>query len=372
MPYKDLHDEPFDESTITKLEIFEDYAQAWLPVWIMSNTPHIAIFDFFAGAGYDKNGIAGSPIRILEKINEQLDNIFQKNIKVSVYLNEYESHKKDQSKFEKLKTACLNYLSEHADLQQAIELHLFNKKFEDLFIELLPKIKQHPSLVYLDQNGIKFLSAKYFLELENIPRTDFLYFVSASYFWRFGESKEFQNHLDIDMSLAKSEPYKFIHRSIIEQLRKKLPSHSKLKLYPFSLKKDSNIYGIIFGASHPSAVEKFLTIAWKRNETNGEANFDIDDDAGKLQLGLFGENRLTKLEEFERNVKEKILADDISNNYELLDYSFSEGHLGAHAANVLKKMKKEGEVLYDGISPLVTYRNVHKDHRKLEYKIKKP
>lgn len=35
MPYKDLHSEPFDETTITKLEIFEDYAEAWIPTFVM-------------------------------------------------------------------------------------------------------------------------------------------------------------------------------------------------------------------------------------------------------------------------------------------------------------------------------------------------
>ena len=31
----DLHSKPFDESTITKLEIFEDYAKAWIPTFVM-------------------------------------------------------------------------------------------------------------------------------------------------------------------------------------------------------------------------------------------------------------------------------------------------------------------------------------------------
>jgi three-Cys-motif partner protein len=78
MAYKDLHNEPFDESTIAKLEIFEDYAQAWLPTFIMQETPTLCIFDFFSGTGYDKNGVAGSPIRILEKIKEQINYIYLK------------------------------------------------------------------------------------------------------------------------------------------------------------------------------------------------------------------------------------------------------------------------------------------------------
>lgn len=59
MARKDLHDKPFDQTTIAKLEIFQDYAQAWLPTFVMKGADTICIFDFFAGTGYDKNGIEG-------------------------------------------------------------------------------------------------------------------------------------------------------------------------------------------------------------------------------------------------------------------------------------------------------------------------
>lgn len=104
MGYKDLHAKPFDDGTIAKLEIFEDYAQAWIPTFVMQ--PHIStmcIFDFFAGTGYDTKGIAGSPIRILQKIKEQINHIIEKNVKIVVYLNEFEPNKKKQEKFESLK-----------------------------------------------------------------------------------------------------------------------------------------------------------------------------------------------------------------------------------------------------------------------------
>lgn len=364
----DLHEKPFNETTIAKLEIFEDYAQAWIPTFVMSGSNTICIFDFFAGTGYDKNAIEGSPIRILNKIKEQIGNIFQKKVKVKVYLNEWEPNKKEQPKFELLKNACNDYLEKHNDVKRAIELNLYNEDFEVVFPKLLSAIKQFPSLVYLDQNGIKFLSEKYFLELERTIQTDFLYFVSASYFWRFGESKEFKVHLDIDMVAAKQDPYKFIHRNIIEQLRKKLPSNSKLKLYPFSLRNGANIHGIIFGASHPRAVDKFLSITWKRNETNGQANFDIDDDRKKAQLSFFAEKKLTKIEEFQQNLRDKILKKEIKNNFELLDFVYNEGHICSHAADCLKAMKREKLVDYEGVSPLVTYDNVYKIKKKLDYK----
>ena len=203
MPLKDLHDNPFDESTIAKLEIFEDYAQAWIPTFVMQGVSKICIFDFFSGTGYDKNGIAGSSIRILEKVKEQIGNIFQKKVKIKVYLNEFEPNKKEQNKFKLLKKAGSEYLQIHKDVKRAIEIEYFNENFEELFPKLVSEIKQFPALVYLDQNGIKFLSDKYLSELEKTRQTDFLYFVSASYFWRFGDSKEFKEHLDIDMATAK-------------------------------------------------------------------------------------------------------------------------------------------------------------------------
>ncbi|MCY7421015.1 MAG: three-Cys-motif partner protein TcmP, partial [Chitinophagaceae bacterium] len=142
MAYKDLHESPFDETTIAKLEIFEDYAQAWIPTFVMSGVDTICIYDFFAGTGYDKNGIEGSPIRLLKKIKEQVGNIFQKKVRVKVYLNEWEQSKRDQPKFQLLQNACNEYLAKNDDVKRAIELNIFNEDFEKLFVKVLPTIKQ--------------------------------------------------------------------------------------------------------------------------------------------------------------------------------------------------------------------------------------
>ena len=242
----------------------------------MAKRPTICIFDFFAGTGYDKNGVGGSPIRILNKIKEQTDNIRQKNVKVKVFFNEY-----NKRKYDLLYKACKQYLKDNEDVKKVIDVYYYDEDFKNLFPKLLNEINDNPSLVFLDQNGIQFSSPECLSKLENTTTTDFLCFLSVSYLWRFGNQKGFKDHLAIDMDLVKQNPYKLIHRSIIEQLRKKLPASSQLKLYPYSIKKKSGIYGIIFGAKHPLAVDKFLNIAWKRNAINGEANYDLDDDVEK-------------------------------------------------------------------------------------------
>ena len=157
----------------------------------------------------------------------------------------------------------------------------------------------------------------------------------------------------------------------IFDIKKKLPSNTQLKLYPFSLKKGASIYGIIFGASHPRAVDKFLSIAWKRNELNGEANFDIDDDNLKSQGLLFDNQPLTKKQAFQKNVKDKVLKKEITNNFDLFNFSLEEGHIGSHAADEIKKMKKNGEVFFEGTSPFITYEQVYKNKRKIDYTVLK-
>lgn len=359
MAVKDLHDSPFDDNTIVKLEIFEDYAQAWLPTFVMQAIPVICIYDFFAGTGYDKNNIPGSPIRILGKIKEQIGYIFQKRVKIKVVLNEFEPNKKEQKKYNLLKSSCEDFFNQNKDVKRAletgtIEIVYYNEDCETLFPKLINDIRKYPSLVYLDQNGIKFLSNKYLLELANTKQTDFLYFVSTSYFWRFGNSPEFKEHLEIDVDSAKRDPYKFIHKNVIGQLKNQLPQNTNLKLYPYTIKKGTNIYGIIFGASHPRAVEKFLGLAWKRNPINGEANFDIDEDIQKIQLDIFAINnkRLTKIESFRRRVRDAINNGEIKNNIDTFIFTINSGHIPDHAREEVIQMRKEGLISFKGHSKI--------------------
>lgn len=365
---KNLHAQPFEETTIVKLEIFEEYAEAWIPTFVMQAYSTICIFDFFSGPGYDINKVQGSPIRILDKIKAQIGHIFQNKVKIVLFFNE-----KDSEKFHLLKNACDEYLEQHKDVGRAIELNLSNEDFDVCFKRLLPKILSEnlPSLVYLDQNGIKYIAEEYFLKLEKASTTDFLYFVSSSYFQRFSTTEEFKNILDLELDKSETYPHSFIHRIVVSKLKSKLPAGSGLSLYPFSLKKGANIYGIIFGAKHPRAVDKFLTIAWKRNGSNGEANFDIDEDLKKGQFDLFEGRKPTKIEAFQKKLREKVLNGDIKNNKDAYFFALSEGHIGTHAKEELIKMKREGRITFDGQSPWVTYENVVKNNKLMAFKILK-
>jgi len=373
MPKKNLHAKPFDEGTITKLEIFENYSKEWIPTFVMSqHYPEVWIFDFFAGTGYDIAGVAGSPIRILKQIKGQSGNIFNTKTKIYVCFNEFE-----KDKFDSLQQSCSEYVNNDTELKRLVDynflnLSFLNEDFSALFPKKLPILKEKPSLVYLDQNGIKFLSDKYFLELAKLTKTDFLYFLASSYFNHYGNTEAFQSNIKIDIDRARKNPYKYIHKSILEQIRERLPQNSNCKLYPFTIRKSANIYGIIFGASHPRAVDKFLKTAWDKNNINGEANFDIDDDVKKSESTLFPELKLlTKIEIFQQNLTNEILNGTIKNNKDAFDYTLQQGHIATHATDVVKGLKKDGKILYNANQPLINYENAYKNNKIVEYKIVK-
>ncbi len=91
MPAKNLFDKPFDEGTKVKLEIFREYFQEWLPVFVSRKEPiwkTIQFFDFFAGKGKDINGELGSPLIAVGIINSLRQYIMQNKMKVILHLNE--------------------------------------------------------------------------------------------------------------------------------------------------------------------------------------------------------------------------------------------------------------------------------------------
>lgn len=368
----DHHKNSFDDGTLTKLEIFQAYAQAWLSIFAVTrNMPvkDLWIWDFFAGPGKSVIGQPGSPLRILKIIEEQADRIIQNNRIVHVRFNE-----KDKAKYQTLVTNVKSYVESSESLKRLklsgnFEGKCFNMDFADMFKKVIPALGSEPSLMFFDQNGVKYIGDEYLMPLLKSCKTDFLYFVSTSYFARFSSRPEFNKNVPFEWNPEK--PYHFIHRDVINYIRSKIPYRSKMRVYPFSIKKGSNIYGLIFGASHVLAAEKFLEIAWKKNSINGEANFDIDDDTTKRQGSLFEEFTIpTKIESFHIDVQSAVESGRIKNNHEAYYYAINNGFLPCEMANVLKDLKRKGIMTYEGNSPRVTYKDACKTNNLHIYTLK--
>lgn len=355
MVSKDLHKNNFDEPTLAKLRIFRNYVKEWLPTFIMQqHFETIEVYDLFAGPGYDNQMEQGSPIIILECIKKYFPLIKKHHTNINLYYNEYK-----KNKYNNLKKNCDKYLENNSHLKDIVTINYFNKDFNIVFDELESCLAERtPKLLFLDQNGVKFISEDNFNKLINYYKTDFLYFISSSYFVRFGKHDSFLKHFNIDIDNIKKSPYKFIHNNILNYYKNLIPDDSKYVLYPFSIKKGSNIYGLIFGTSNLRGVDKFLSVSWKENPINGNANFDIDDDLSAGQIDFFtGKHRKTKIELFRTSLTKNILEKRLVTNHDIYYYTIEKGHISFHAATVLRDLKRKNIIHYSG-QPMINYNAV--------------
>src|SRR5690606_21814045 len=114
--------------------------------------------------------------------------------------------------------------------------------------------------------------------LVSLPRTDILFFISSSYLYRFKTLSEFTRYLNTEKISFDENNYHSCHRAVANFYRNQIVSGKEYYIGPFSLKKGSNIYGLVFGSNHTYGIEKFLKICWSLDPQRGEANYDIDAD----------------------------------------------------------------------------------------------
>lgn len=349
---RDINKTTYKEATLTKLEIFEQYLVAWLPVFIQAPAiKNVMICDFFAGSGYDVQGVPGSPIRILQTIDKYRDQILQKNIQIHIVLNEALVNK-----YNALQDAVKKSFDTEL-WQQKVSIKCYNEEFQSLFRQLYDQLQKQPNLLFIDQYGVKEVNGEIFQMLLELDRTDFLFFLSSSFVKRFAARPEFKKHFpDLDSEMVSNAKLTDVHRIMLEyyeRYKEKILPENKTMLFPFSLLKGGNIYGLVFGSKHLLGVEKFLDLAWNTNNINGEANFDIDEDLQKQKPTLFDgmpgyERQKTKHEVFEDELEKFIKKHSELTNRHIYNFTLNQGHPKKHAKECVMRLKKEGEINYKG------------------------
>lgn len=358
MPGKNLHKEPFDDGTLLKLDIFHRYLKEWLPVFLnwKYDPIEINIVDFFAGQGKDVNGVPGSPLLIVNTLVEHDKTIRAKNLKVRVILNEI-----DKNKFQLLSSLMEPYK------KASFELVLENEAFITCFNKHQDKFSKAGNYIFLDQNGIKEITEGIFTKLVSLKMTDILFFISSSYLYRFKDLSEFTKYLNTHQMAFDEKNYHSCHRVVSNFYKSQLTQDKEYYLGPFSLKKGSNIYGLIFGTNHPYGIEKFLKICWNLDPQRGEANYDIDSEKiNPSAPSLFAElNIPKKIQEFEDEIEKLIRTKAMHPLYEIYKYGLDRGFHLKHVNKILKELKTKKRVDYDFTLPSD---KVHKTNT--SYKIK--
>lgn len=334
----DLHSKPFDEGTKIKLSIFKNYLNEWAPVFFepkIVRWNRINIFDFFAGPGYDSTNFEGSPVIILNKIRRYFKQINNKKLEVNVILNE-----KDEKKYNNLIKICDDFKS------LPINIITRNLKFSEAFLEFKNLMNNSSNLLFLDQNGIKEINQNIFLEIIKLKTTDFLFFVSSSYLRRFFKIPTMKQYTNIAIETIEKSKYSDIHRIVCQSYKNFIPNNKEYYLTPFTIKKGSNIYGLIFGTNHLLGIEKFLKVCWEKDSLRGEANFDIDEENINSNAPSFFDelNKSSKLKNFEKELQDKIFNFEIKNNKDIILFTLENGFLITHASNLIKDLIKKGTI----------------------------
>lgn len=341
---KNHHSEPFDESTLVKLDLYRRYVRAWIPVFLNSGVvpQRIQIFDFFAGPGRDLNGVSGSPLIALEEIKLALAKEHRNHPEIHLYLNEYM-----KSKYEVLRQVC-----EESELKGFVQFHFENLDFSDVFERWSPEFNRTfddpivtANLLFFDQNGTKQITRTVFQKIVTAERTDFLFFIASSYINRFKAQPQNRSGTPIEDSDLDGMTTKNAHRRVCNAYKRWLPCECEYYLAPFSIAKDkgSNVYGLIFGSGHPAGIDKFLKICWEEDSLRGEANYDIDGEhLNKNQPMLWEAMEVpNKLQVFERDLRDRVLGRKLSTNVAIYKFALLEGCRASHAKEVLEKMVKD-------------------------------
>lgn len=347
---RNFHRAAFDEGTKVKLGLFRDYTREWLPVWLSQARPQtpITIGDFFAGPGADSEGAPGSPLIVLEELRQSSELIREKGARVKLLLNEAS----------KSKAKSLRRTMEAQEVPTGLCAWEVNSlKFEEAFAAAIPTLDRGPTLLILDQQGMKEVSDAVFTTILNLPRTDFLFFIASSSIRRFETHPYFQKHLRIPSGSISSTTFNDTHRAVTQYYRRlATAAGNEYFLGSFSIKKGSNIYGLIFGSHHPLGLEKFLRVCWKADPERGEANFDIDDDRLDPDAPrLFPEmDRPRKLTVFQQETQVRILRGELASDRDVYIHTLQEGFLPSDGKAVVRELVKSGQVKVAGGQPRVS------------------
>lgn len=330
-----FHGKSFDDATKAKLDIYRRYLLAWLPTFVSRPPPptwdRINIFDFFCGPGCDATGQDGSPLIALRTAQQYLDLIRKNGHQLTFWFNDVK--KKNITKLREIVAGL--------DLPKELRIEYRAQPFKVALFEALPHTYRAANLIFADQFGIKEMNRRVFSSLQGIKGTDMIFFMSSSYCRRFIDTPEISRYLT--KTLFEGRSYADSHRAICDYYKSLIPPGYQYHLTPFSLKKGSNIHGLIFGTSHYLGLEKFLKVCWEIDPERGEANWDIDNDQLPGQndtLDLF-KKQSKKIDIFQDQLERSLTNGEAETDAAVYRFTLESGFLPLHARPVLQQMIKK-------------------------------
>jgi hypothetical protein len=210
-------------------------------------------------------------------------------------------------------------------------------RFEVLpFEKALPKFQLEfglgPTLIFIDQNGVKHLTRDVFTTLTRCKITDFMFFLASGYKHRFKD-------LAPEIVYPPDTPLHLAHRVVADTYREWAPKD--MFVGSFSIEDDKSVNGLVFVSHHWRGIQKFLDAAWK---LGGEADFDIEADTRQgswdFETGASGFKQ-RKLDFFKEELFKAIASRRLRNERDVFLTCVANGFLPRTAKSVYERLMKE-------------------------------
>lgn len=324
-----------------KVLLLQLYLERYLN--ILSLSPHIhkiEVFDLFCAEGLYNNGGMGSPICILDSIQQvQNQNIVHGRKKIINCL----FNDSDSGKVLKLRAVVelLNLKSKGVD-----SIQYRSSEYEEILRDVLFDIKKFDKhdrgFVFLDPYGYKNIRVKHIKELLSLNKTEVLLFLPTQFMFRFANNGTPKCLKEFIEELLPFEQWPKSNTGIefIENLKDafRISIGEGYFVDSFIITRDKNqFFCLFFFTSHIYGFDRMLDAKWQIDATEGRGwTFE--------QNTLFLEaSRTPNVDKFERNLK-NFLNNGFKSNSDLYQFTLHYGHLPKHTNQILCQLQNEGRL----------------------------
>lgn len=326
-----------DDLTAAKIAVYENYIGNYL-FKILMGFGKCFIADLFCGTGSNGNK-PGSPLILIDKIKYALtsDLLKNKNPEAFVLFND-----ENESYVEKL-------IKKLKDIEIPENIKLIypeSKKFKDILNEIKESLKSHgkdlPKFFFLDPFSYSVVEMQDIRDLMELNNAEVLLFLPVFHSYRFSNNPEFKSDHKTKIFLDKfTTKGIYDYKDIIDftaSIREKIKKDLDIKY----------VRSIILDAGKRKNALFLIT----RNQTGmllfNKIIFKKAEDGVCINIGkegcktLFGTEGTKLFDEFANKLVKKLNEKRILSNYEIIDYSITEGFLPKHAKLIMQKLKDDG------------------------------
>jgi three-Cys-motif partner protein len=329
-----------------KVELYIKYLAVYLNIIErVQFIEKIFLFDLFAGEGVYEDGKKGSPLQCVETIRRHYFSNGNKTKDIMLILNDAE-----MSKIEKGKKK-IDRIKEHIEIgfvPSNVKIKYFSVDYANIVKHVIRHLNHlensQRALVFVDPWGYKDIHPEEIKLILMNGQTELLLFLPIYFMYRFankavtegfegGESLErfFQELFENNIPNTKNV-YTFIF-----DIKKRFQDYLQMKYVDtFFIERDANsVFCLFFFTNNKVGYKKMVHTKWNIDKEHGRG-FKIEDTGN-----LFSESESTG---FQENLTNFIIAGAGKTNTEINEYSYENGFLPSHAAEIIKKLKKEGSI----------------------------